>query len=229
MYNANRFVLAVCSSYKTYFILHAALNISSDLMILCIPMSFLPKTGLHTKQYVTFIYYPMTSGASREYILTSLRKWALRAVFSLGIFVVGFFRPITCSAPSLPSEQGEHILTFNLELSQIIAAILGKYYSLTSDDGAIWADWYIRETGTGMLVGNLPFCWAAFRAVGLKIPHLLPASLKERLELRKMARETERNKSPLDHSSDRKYDDVVNDYSAKLTSQRMDGDTLISQ
>lgn len=48
----------------------------------------------------------------------------------------------------------------------IVAAMLNKIYSFTDPFGSEWTYWYVRESSTALLVGNLPFVWALWRRVG---------------------------------------------------------------
>jgi hypothetical protein len=52
----------------------------------------------------------------------------------------------------------------NQIFSQILAAILNKYYSFKNPYSiSTWISWYIREASTAILVANLPFTWTLLR------------------------------------------------------------------
>jgi hypothetical protein len=50
-------------------------------------------------------------------------------------------------------------------MSQIICAILTKYYTLTDSLSVVWEVWYIRETSMALLVGNLLLCTELLRRI----------------------------------------------------------------
>lgn len=114
-----------CGTYRNYFIVHTILNTSSDIMILCIPVSFLRKSGL-----------------------SGIDKLLVGGVFSLGGFV-------------------------------IFAAILTKYYSFVEPYSQHWEFWYLRESSTAILTGNLPLCLPAMRKVARFVKPILPKRLRD--------------------------------------------------
>ncbi|TLD33706.1 hypothetical protein PspLS_00716 [Pyricularia sp. CBS 133598] len=94
-----------CATYEHYELAEGILNITSDLLILCIPIPLVVRVKMPWRQ-----------------------KAMLLVVFSTGIFV-------------------------------IIAAILTKYYDLTTDWGPTYMIWYIRETSVAVYVANMPIIW----------------------------------------------------------------------
>ena len=83
---------AQCASYYHHLITSSVFNISSDLMILCIPLPMLYKLKLSLKRCApTLTQRPYFLTASVQSQLTRPhRKLILGGVFSLGFFVVSF-------------------------------------------------------------------------------------------------------------------------------------------
>jgi hypothetical protein len=117
---------AQCSAATNHLITNAVINITSDIMIILIPMPIFLKSQLPLK-----------------------RKVVLIAVFALGAFTV-----------SLNTNVDHHILT-----SQILSAILNKFYSFNEPFGSNWTFWYIRESSTAIITANLPYIWTLLRRI----------------------------------------------------------------
>lgn len=110
-----------CSAATNHLITNAVLNISSDLMIIAIPMPLLFKVKLPLKNKMILI----------------------------GLFLIGTF-----NVSSLVSSKITRVY-----LSQIVAAVLNKYYSFTHPFGDEWTMWYLRESYTAFLCANLPLTY----------------------------------------------------------------------
>jgi hypothetical protein len=53
----------------------------------------------------------------------------------------------------------------NSSSSQILCAVLNKYYSFNDPFSPMWTFWYIREASTAVLVANIPNCWPLLRHI----------------------------------------------------------------
>lgn len=56
-------------------------------------------------------------------------------------------------------------MVFGLGLFTILSSVLNKYYSFTHPYGDQWTYWYIRESGTALIVANVPFTWTILRRI----------------------------------------------------------------
>ena len=52
-----------------------------------------------------------------------------------------------------------------LNLAQILAAVLNRYYNFSNPNSYVFLYWYVAEVGIAMYVGNLPLCWPLLRRV----------------------------------------------------------------
>jgi hypothetical protein len=57
------------------------------------------------------------------------------------------------------------LLSCSQTRGKILCAILNKYYSFTQPFGSDWTFWYIRESSTAIIVGNLPLTWPLIRSI----------------------------------------------------------------
>ncbi|KAK8088698.1 hypothetical protein PG997_003659, partial [Apiospora hydei] len=126
-----------CSAATNHLITNAILNISSDLLIIMIPMPILLQAQLPIK-----------------------KKAILCGVFALGTFTVS-------DQASIPSDshRGAQSAYTNIREQQILAAVLNKFYSFHQPFGSEWTFWYIRESSTAIIVTNLPSTWTLCRRV----------------------------------------------------------------
>ena len=116
---------AQCASYYHHLTTDAVFNISSDLMMLFIPLPLLIKAKLPLR-----------------------RKLVLSGVFSLGVFVVSII------------SFHLHEVSNKLIVSQILSAVLNRYYNFTAGYGSlIYLNWYAGETSTAIIVANVTHCW----------------------------------------------------------------------
>ncbi len=132
-----------CSAATNHLITNAVLNISSDIMIILIPMPMFIQSQMPRK-----------------------RKAILCGVFALGAFTVS---PRLSNFPSewlvLYSDVRLCLFTETDETNQILSAILNKFYSFSQPFGSDWTFWYIRESSTALIVANLPLTWPLLRRV----------------------------------------------------------------
>lgn len=126
-----------CSAATNHLITNAVLNISSDVMIIMIPMPVLLQAQLPVK-----------------------KKAILCGVFALGTFTVSRRHQQLSTRPGSLHRQ---LLTCGVQ--QILAAALNKYYSFNQPFGSEWTFWYIRESSTAIIVTNLPSTWTLCRRV----------------------------------------------------------------
>ncbi|KFY15558.1 hypothetical protein V492_01899 [Pseudogymnoascus sp. VKM F-4246] len=54
---------------------------------------------------------------------------------------------------------------FSLGIFVIISAILSRYYCFAHPESIMWIFWYVREASTGVIVANVPHCYALLRKV----------------------------------------------------------------
>jgi hypothetical protein len=120
-------------------------NISSDLMMLCIPLPLLINARFPLKRYFCLT-------CKLCYATNKRRKLVICGVFSLGIFVVR-------TSPKTPSFSSTN------SLSQILAAVLNRYFNLTAAYSPIFLNWYVGEVSTAVFVANIPLCWPLIRYV----------------------------------------------------------------
>jgi len=79
-------MIAQCATYYNHMITATVFNVSSDLMMLLIPLPLLLTSKLPLKRYLLTPCYIRATDISRKLILSG--------VFSLGIFVVRFLLPL---------------------------------------------------------------------------------------------------------------------------------------
>ena len=63
------------------------------------------------------------------------------------------------------SPNPHHRLTCTTHFSQILAAVLNRYFNFTAAYSPIFLNWYVGEVSTAVYVANIPLCWPLFRAV----------------------------------------------------------------
>lgn len=129
-------ISAQCSAATNHLITNAVLNISSDIMIILIPMPIFLQSQLPAK-----------------------RKAVLCCVFALGTFTVSYL------AMSAPCGMRTIDDTRMLIPDQILSAILNKFYSFNEPFGSNWTFWYIRESSTALITANLPYIWTLLRRI----------------------------------------------------------------
>lgn len=82
------------------------------------------------------------------------RKIILCCILGLGVFNVRTIRSFGRLRPSTSDW-----------FSQILAAILNRYYNFSTPNSYVFLFWYVAEVGIAMMVGNLPLCWPILRTV----------------------------------------------------------------
>lgn len=86
----------------------------------------------------------------------------------------------------------------NADLSQILAAVLNRYYNFSNPNSYVFLYWYVAEVGVGMYVGNLPLCWPVLRlALGSKGDSSNPSSYPHPSYPNSSARLKSQNHHPL--------------------------------
>ena len=73
-----------------------------------------------------------------------IRSWNLRCKFSINPFLHNHSACVD-------------------KTSQILCAVLNKYYSFAHPFSPMWEFWYIREASTAFYVANMPMCWSLMR------------------------------------------------------------------
>ncbi|KAF2840341.1 hypothetical protein M501DRAFT_1015400 [Patellaria atrata CBS 101060] len=123
-----------CTTLEHYAIAQACFNISSDFLMLLIPIPTVIKLKMPLRQ-----------------------KVILALVFSMGIFVVS---SISLLSLDLSFSVERELTTGAL---QIIAAILTKVYNLSDVYDTAYMLWYTREASVAVYVANLPMIWPLLR------------------------------------------------------------------
>jgi hypothetical protein len=125
-----------CAFYRKYSLPQAVFNISSDALMLAIPLPLLIRSRLPIKQKIAMVF-----------------------IFSMGLFVV-------CLHFLFKTPEGTnpiHLLTPSQIIAGIMSksfALLPQNL-----DNIVYAFWYLREASVAVYVANMPLLWPMIRAM----------------------------------------------------------------
>lgn len=136
--------VAQCATYYHHMIFATSMNISSDLLLIAIPIPLIVRVSLPLKRKVVLI----------------------------GVLCLGFFNVSDIGYTCFPfpfrnaylSRMHQELIS-HPSLYQIIATALNRYYNFSNPNDITYINWYVGEVSTAVYAANVPLIWPVVRKI----------------------------------------------------------------